>query len=84
MHDFIKETVKFNAKKGMNSEVYNTYISQTDFSVPAKWNKLGFRYSKTLTQQAANIINKLKLPTRYKSKLYKHNLVEYKYITLLH
>ena len=68
----------------MTSKVYNTYISQSDFSAPTKWNKLGFGYSKTNIQQAANTINKLKLPTKYKSKLYKHNLVGYKDITLLH
>ena len=71
----------------MTSKIYYsllTNITQSDFSAPAKWDKLGFGYSKNLIQQAAKVIHKLKLPTRYKSKLYKHNLVGYKNITLLH
>ena len=85
--DFLTESLKFNIRKGLTSKIYNSLISnitQSDFSAPAKWDKLGFGYSKNLIQQAAKVIHKLKLPTKYKSKLYKHNLVGYKNITLLH
>ena len=70
--DLITESHEVKIKKGMTFKTYYsliTNITQLDFSAPSKWERHDSGYSRKIKQQAAKIIYKLKLPTRYKSKL---------------
>ena len=83
---FLFYNLLFHTNRGLTSKIYCglvTELAKDHFSAPTKWNKIGFGYSTPVIQKAAGLIYQLKLPTRFKSKLFKHNLMGYKSLGLL-